>query len=407
MIIAIGGFVLLMLIEFGYGWLKKKKLYRLNDTITNLNIGIGSQIFGLLYKVVIYGAIFAVYQKFAFFKIPTTIITVLICAVLYDFIFYWAHRWGHEMNIFWGAHVVHHQSEEYNLSVALRQPWFHSLMSFFMFLPLPLLGFDPIMILSVSLFSTLFQFWIHTKEIGKLPKWYEFIFNSPSHHRVHHGVNPKYIDKNHGAVLIIWDRIFGTYAEEEEAPTYGITSQFNSLNPIKSNFHYYGEMWAKMKTMSLKNKFRMIFAKPGWTPDGPPPEELIAEVNLNRTKYNPTIPLGFSVYVFFQFIFIIWGVVAYMSHFSELSTFFQWYFAGLMVLSMTICGGILEKKKWVFFGEYVRLIMIAFSINTFYYINYIDWFTVMIVFSAISLVVFYSWFSISLSKNYKSILLEE
>lgn len=407
MLIAIGGFVLLMLIEFIYGKFKKKQLYRLSDTITNLNIGIGSQIFGLLYKVVIYGAIYGVYQYFAIFKIPINVWSVLACVVLYDFIFYWAHRWGHEMNLFWGAHVVHHQSEEYNLSVALRQPWFHSLLSFFMFLPLPIIGFDPILILSVSLFSTLFQFWIHTKEIGKLPKWYEFIFNSPSHHRVHHGVNPKYIDKNHGAVLIIWDRIFGTYAEEEEEPTYGITTQFKSLSPLLSNFHYYGEMWKLMKTMNWKNKLKMIFAKPGWTPNGRPIEEQIAEVDLNRSKYHPIVPIGLGIYAFVQFAFIMWAVVAYMNHFSELSTFFQWFFAGLMVLSMSICGGILEKKKWVFFAEYVRLIMIVFSVNTFYYINYFDWFTIMLVFSSICMVVFYSWFSISLSKNYKEILLGE
>jgi alkylglycerol monooxygenase len=216
MLIAIGGFVVLMLLEFAYGRYKKKQLYRLNDTVTNLNIGIGNQVFGLLYQVVLYGALYGVYQNFALLKIPIAVWSVLLCAVLYDFIFYWAHRLGHEMNIFWGAHVVHHQSEEYNLSVALRQPWFHSLLSFFMFLPLPLLGFDPILVLSVSLFSTLFQFWIHTKEIGKLPKWYEFIFNSPSHHRVHHGVNPKYIDKNHGAVFIIWIDFLGLMLKKKK-----------------------------------------------------------------------------------------------------------------------------------------------------------------------------------------------
>jgi alkylglycerol monooxygenase len=407
MLIAIGGFVVLMLLEFAYGRYKKKQLYRLNDTVTNLNIGIGNQVFGLLYQVVLYGALYGVYQNFALLKIPIAVWSVLLCAVMYDFIFYWAHRLGHEMNIFWGAHVVHHQSEEYNLSVALRQPWFHSLLSFFMFLPLPLLGFDPILVLSVSLFSTLFQFWIHTKEIGKLPKWYEFIFNSPSHHRVHHGVNPKYIDKNHGAVFIIWDRLFGTYAEEEETPTFGITSQFKSLNPIWSNFHYYGDMLKLMKTMNWKNKLKMIFAKPGWTPDGPPAVELVNAVDLNRPKYNPIVPLGFSVYVFVQFAFLMWAIVAYMNHYSELSVFFKLFFAGSMVLSMTICGGILERKKWVFFAEYVRLIMVAFAVNAFYYINYMDWFTVMVVFSGICLVVFYSWFSISLKLNYKEILLGE
>ncbi|MEZ5007300.1 MAG: sterol desaturase family protein [Chitinophagales bacterium] len=405
MVYAVGGFVLLMLIEYAYGYFKKKQLYRLNDTVTNLNIGVGSQVFGLLYKVIIYSALVVAYKNFAIFDIPINVVTILLCAVLYDFLFYWAHRWGHEVNLFWGAHIVHHQSEEYNLSVALRQPWFHQLMSFFIFLPLPIIGFDPLMILGVSLFSTLFQFWIHTKAIKKMPAWYEFIFNSPAHHRVHHAVNEKYIDKNHGAVLIIWDRIFGTFKAEEEEPTYGITTQFKSLNPIWSNFHYYFEIWDKMKTMNFKNKIKMVFAKPGWTPDGPAPSELIKQVDLKREKHNPKVPLGFSVYVFVQLMIIMWGVVAYMNHFDELSVFFQWFFAGLIILSMTICSGIFEKKKWVFFGEYARILMIAFSINTFYYLNYMDWFLAMVIFSSIAAVTFYVWFSISLKINYKEILL--
>ena len=405
MLYAIGGFVLLMLLELVIGVFKKKKLYRLNDTVTNLNIGIGSQIFGLLYKVIIFGALVGAYNQFAIMHIQVNIWTVLICAILYDFTFYWAHRLGHEMNIFWGAHVVHHQSEEYNLSVALRQPWFHSLMSFFLFLPLPILGFDPMVILSISLVSTLYQFYIHTKLIKRMPKFFEFLFNTPSHHRVHHGINAKYIDKNHGAILIIWDRLFGTYAkEEEEEPTYGITTQFKSQNPLWSNFHYYAELWQIMKPMNVWNQMKMIFAKPGWTPDGPDPKEIIAQTNLEREKYDPQVPLGFSVYVFTQFILIMTAIVAYMSHFEELSTFFQWYFAGLIILSMTICGGIFEKKKWVFFAEYGRLLMVAFSVNAFYYFKYIDWFEIMAISTGICLVVFYTWFSISLRINYRLIL---
>ena len=405
MAIAIGGFALLMVVELIYGLWKKKNLYRLNDTIANLNIGVGSQVFGLLYKVVIYGALVGAYHHFAFFKLPVNIFTIIACAVLYDFIFYWAHRWGHEVNIFWGAHIVHHQSEEYNLSVALRQSWFHGLLSFFMFLPIPLLGFDPIVILGVSLFSTLFQFWIHTKTIKKMPAWYEFIFNSPAHHRVHHAVNEKYIDKNHGAVLIIWDRIFGTFKAEEETPTYGITTQFKSLNPVWSNFHYYFEMWEQMKHMNLGNKFKMLFAKPGWTPNGPSPKELIKQVDLNREKHDPKIPLGLGIYVFVQLLFIVWALVAYMNHFDEMTAFFQWFFAGLIILSMTICGGIFERKKWVFFAEYARILMVVFSVNTFYYFYHVDWLMVMMAFSIVSAIVFYAWFSISLSRNYKEILI--
>lgn len=406
MIYAIVAFFALMFAEYAYGWIKRRNLYRLNDTVTNLNIGIGSQVFGLLYKVVIVGAMVGIYKEFALFNIPTNLFTILVIAVIYDFLFYWAHRWGHEMNLFWGAHVVHHQSEEYNLSVALRQPWFHSLLAFFIFIPLPLLGFDPYAVLGYSLFSTLYQFWIHTKAIGKMPAWFEFVFNTPSHHRVHHAVNEKYIDRNHGAVFIIWDRIFGTYAEEEEEPTYGITSQFKSFNPVWANFHYYADMLRAMKGLRFKDKLRMVFARPGWSPDGPSPKELIKEVALDREKFDTETPLGLNVYVATQFALITWSLIAYMNHFETLSVFYQWWFAGLMLLSMAIMGGIFEKKRWVFFAEYGRLLMVAVSVNVFYYTWYIDWFTIMAVFSVVSMVVFYVWFSISLSRNYKAILIK-
>ncbi|MCP4120957.1 MAG: hypothetical protein GY751_04325 [Bacteroidetes bacterium] len=139
--------------------------------------------------------------------------------------------------------------------------------------------------------------------------------------------------------------MFGIYAEEEEKPTYGITSQFKSFNPIWLNFHYCVYMVIAMRPMRFANKLKMIFARPGWTPDGPTPQEQIAQVDLNREKYDTKTPFGINVYIFVQFGLTIWDVVAYMDHFEEFSTFYQWFLAGLMILSMTICGGIFEKKK--------------------------------------------------------------
>jgi hypothetical protein len=159
-----------------------------------------------------------------------------------------------------------------------------------------------------------------------------------------------------------------------------------------------------MKPMRLREKIKMVFAKPGWTPTGPSPQEQIAAVDLNRDKYDTRTPNGLNIYVFVQFIFILWAVVAYMNHFDTMSVFYQWFFAGLMLLSMTISGGIFENKKWVFFAEYVRLIMVAISVSIFYYQWYIEWFVPMVVFASISTAIFYIWFSISLSRNYKTIL---
>lgn len=404
--IAIPALILLMLLEFLIGYFQKKKYYTLSDTVTNLNIGIGNQVISALTKGVIFLVLYKMYKAYAIFNLNNAWWVWVMCFVAYDFIFYWAHRWGHEVNLFWGAHVVHHQSEEYNLSVALRQPWFHHLLSFALFLPLPLLGINPLIIGVVSLTSTLYQFWIHTKSIKKLPNLIEFVFNTPSHHRVHHAINPKYIDKNHGAVFIIWDRLFGTFQEEEEMPVYGITTQFKSLNPAWANFQYYVELWKMFKNYPIKQKIKALFAKPGWTPDGVRPEELILQTELKREKFSISIPIGLQVYTLVQFIFITWGLIAYIGHYVELSLFLKLFFAFLLLLSVVVSGGILEKKKWVFFAEYVRLVGVAFAINTFYYFEYVNWFTVMLVFTSIAAVSFSVWFSISLAKNFKYLLLD-
>lgn len=405
MLIAIPIFFLLIFIEYIVSKHQQKEVYRLNDTLANLNIGIGNQVVSVLTKGFIFGIIYWVYANWSFFQIPTNIGTILLCFILFDFIYYWAHRWGHEVNFFWGAHVVHHQSEEYNLSVALRQPWFHHLISFFLFLPLPLFGFNPLLIGGISLFLTLYQFWIHTQTIKRMPSIIEYLFNTPAHHRVHHAVNPQYIDKNHGAVLIIWDRIFGTYAEEVDEQTYGTTTQFETFSPVRANFDHYMYMFKLMKSLSWKNRLRLFFAKPGWSPNGKSIEEQATAVDLQREKYNPKVSLGFSVYASLQFILVLWGAVAYLSNFSSLSLLHQLYFGALIVISLVVCNGILENKKWVFFAEYARVLLVAVSVNTLYYFKYFDWFLLVFVLSGIGVVFFYTFFSISLKKNYKSVML--
>ncbi|MEZ4978678.1 MAG: sterol desaturase family protein [Chitinophagales bacterium] len=405
MLIAIPIFFVLIFVEYLVAKRQHKEVYRLNDTIANLNIGIGNQVISVLSKGLIFGIIYWIYEHWAIWNIPVNVLSIFICFLLFDFIYYWAHRWGHKVNFFWGAHVVHHQSEEYNLSVALRQPWFHHLISFFLFLPLPLLGFNPLVIGGVSLFVTLYQFWIHTRTIKYMPRIIEFLFNTPAHHRVHHAINPDYIDKNHGAVLIIWDRIFGTFQAEKEEEVYGITTALETFSPVLANTHYYTDLWKMMKDLNWKQRIKLLFAPPGWQEGGRPVEELIKEVELDRAKYNPEVPLGFKAYAALQFVLILWGSVAYLSNFENLSLAHQVYFAALIILSLAICSGILESKKWVYFAEYSRLLLVGVSLNALYYFKYLDWFLVVLVASGIGLVLFYTWFSISLGKNYRELLL--
>ncbi len=394
MMLAIPAFFLLMFLEYWHGRRKGKQYYRFNDTITNLNLGIGSQISSLLTKGIVIGSMIWVSQNWALMEIPTTWWSGILCVVFFDFLYYWAHRWGHEVNFFWGAHVVHHQSEDFNLGVALRQSWFHTLLAAFIFLPIPILGFQPVVFLSASAFVTLYQFWVHTEAIDKLPRWFEYIFNTPSHHRVHHARDPKYLDKNYAATFIIWDRIFGTFIEEKERPHYGITKKMNSWNPTWANFHYYIEMWqAASKMSNWKDKIKLIFARPGWLPEELGGFQEAPAIAQNDTKYDEDNH-AMRIYVTVQFLMITFGLLVYMLHFEELSFFFQVALAGVLILSATVCGAILEHKKWLWIAEYTRLLMALACLNVLYYLNYMDWFLIMLICSSLGFLVLVTWFTI-------------
>jgi sterol desaturase/sphingolipid hydroxylase (fatty acid hydroxylase superfamily) len=400
--LAIPAFFILMAIEAIYAYRKGKKVYRLNDTVANISLGIGNQVVGALAKGLLLLVFMYVYQHYAFFKLPVTWWSFVLCLLLFDFLFYWAHRLSHESNLFWGAHVVHHQSEEYNLSVALRQPWFHDFISFFIFLPVPLLGFDPKTFVIAAGVQTLYQFWIHTRVIGRMPAVIEYFFNSPSHHRVHHAVNPQYIDKNHAGVFMVWDRMFGTFKEEEEQEeiTYGITNQFKSWNPVWANMHYYKEMWESARRMKTRDKVRVIFARPGWLPDYLGGFQQVKEVNKDTyTKYNEDTSPLLRAYGAVQFVITLAGTVSYLDHYHSISVFYRVLFAAVLILSILIVGAIFERRAWIAKAEILRLLLVLFSLNSFYYYWYNNWFAIVEVISAILFIASIAWLIISMYKE--------
>ncbi len=397
MLLIIPIFFLAMFIEYGYTHLKKQERYRFNDTITNLNIGIGNQVFSLFSKGILLGVYISFYENYALLEIPITTLNFILTIFVYDFLFYWAHRWGHEINFFWGAHSVHHQSEEYNLSVALRQSWFHDMIAFFIFLPAPILGFPPELFFPALLLGTLYQFWIHTETIDKLPRPIEFFFNTPSHHRVHHAVNPKYIDKNHAAIFIIWDKMFGTFKAEEERPTYGITTQLKSWNPTWANTHYYIDLWNYAKQLPRwRDRLKLLFARPGHLPEELGGIQAIPEVDKSvYKKFNASTSMLLNLYVLLQFVSIVLGLIAFMAWFPELYPFYQVVFALMIIVSMMICGGILENKWWTVYAEYARLFLLLLSLNSLYYFCFMDWFVVMLVASVVVAGLFGLWFGVA------------
>jgi len=267
---AIPGFIILLVAEVLVTAKQQKDYYDVKDTAGSLSMGIGNVIIGLVGKVIVFGAYTLVYQ-FRLFSIDMA--QVWPWVILFfadDFSYYWFHRISHQSRYFWASHVVHHSSQKYNLGTALRQTWTGNLTGAWVFwIWLPLVGFSPVAIMTMQAVSLLYQFWIHTEYINKLPAPIEFIFNTPSHHRVHHGSDLDYLDKNHAGVLIIWDRLFGTFIEEKHRPTYGLTTNINSHNPVRIAFHEWAAIGRDVSHAgSVRNVFGYVFGPPGWSHDG-------------------------------------------------------------------------------------------------------------------------------------------
>lgn len=365
--LAIPVFFILIGIELLIDKLKKTHYYRFNDAITNLSCGIGQQIVGIFLKTVTAVGYVFLYDHARFFTFPglntghstgEVVITFTLLFIGVDHFYYWFHRLAHEISILWGSHIVHHQSEEYNLTVALRQAWLQGAFSWVFYLPLAVLGFDPAMFIVVGSFQTLYQFWIHTRAIDKLPAPIEYIFNTPSHHRVHHGVNPKYIDKNHGGTLIIFDRMFGTFQAEEEEVVYGITTQAKSWNPLWLNFEYWIDLFKEVgKARTIGDKVKMLVLKPGWKPDYLGGVSPIKEVTPETFhKYDTTIPSGLNYYILIQFVIVLLGTTLFLFTAEGLQLFWRSILAVLLIWMLVDLGGMFEKRRWTMFLEPLRII---------------------------------------------------
>ncbi|MGB3948826.1 MAG: sterol desaturase family protein [Bacteroidia bacterium] len=357
-ILSIPVFFILIGLELLVDKLRNKSNYRFNDAITNISCGIGEQVTGVFFKLAVVGLYQFLFEHYAFFTIPVNWTTGIFLFIAVDFFYYWFHRYSHVINLFWGGHVVHHQSEEYNLSVALRQGWFQKFFSFGFYLPLAFIGFDPIQFLTVSSLVTLYQFWIHTKSIHKMGVL-EYVLNTPSHHRVHHGVNPKYIDKNHGGTFIIWDRMFGTFQEEEEEPVYGITHPINTWDPLSANLHHWKQMYKGIQQMQgIKDKIKYVFMPPGWRPTYI--KESPAPVNdPNYKKYDTNVSYTVNYYVLFQYVITLAGTTLFLIKSGQMDFPSKLIACSLIILSIVNYSNLFESKKYGIVIELFRLLCTA------------------------------------------------
>lgn len=251
-----------VLMEWYLSRKQNRHLYNKKDSIGSIAVGVGNVIINFFLKIAFFYLIILIYNRVPW-RFSFAWFTFIPCYLIFDFCSYWAHRISHQQRFWWATHVVHHSSENYNLTVSFRLSWVQNLKIIF-FLPVAAIGFHPVIFFVVSQVAVLFQFWVHTEYIRKIHPVIEYIFATPSNHRVHHGSQEKYINKNYGATFIFWDRIFGTYQKEEEKARYGITTEVGSkANPLILNFHEYCDIWKDIKsTKSFRRKLFFIFGNP-------------------------------------------------------------------------------------------------------------------------------------------------
>ena len=313
----------------------KANTYRLNDSASSLFLGVLSQ--ARRFVTLGVGG-YAYYLVTEYFSLPLmdagSWFTWVLAMVLYDFCYYWLHRMGHERTILWAAHVAHHQSEDYNLTTALRQTSTGFLLGWIFYIPMYALGIPAEVVVTVGSINLLYQFWVHTEHVPKLG-WYEWIFVTPSNHRVHHGQNDRYMDRNYGGLFILWDRLFGTFQEEQEDEpvVFGIRGPLNSWNPVKALTHIYVDMVQdSWRTARWRDKLKVWVSRTGWRPADVSVLYPRLKTDLDHfERYDPQVPRLVSIYGFFQLL----SVVLLLNYLQSAELSWWQGFAGWGILLVT------------------------------------------------------------------------
>lgn len=348
-------FIGLMLLEYAIAKKRKLPYFNLQNSIANVSIGIAERLCDVLVAGVFYFVYDDLQKNYGIFDIKPGVLLWILLFILTDLIWYWYHRLAHEINIFWMAHVVHHQSEDFNYTASARITVLQAFIRTSFWAVLPLLGFPAGMITSLLLIHGLYPFFIHTRLIGKLGIL-EYILVTPSHHRVHHASDEKYLDKNYGDVLIIWDKLFGTFQKEEEEPKYGLTKPLKTYSFLWQHFHFAIEMWLTMKRKKgLWAKIRVLFGKPSDINPGVR-EEAEELFNIQQNKGPINKPL--NRYVIWQIVILLIGLFLFILFEHYLTLPVKTGLALIIILTLINCGAIMEQKRWIFLVEFLRFTVI-------------------------------------------------
>jgi alkylglycerol monooxygenase len=331
--------------------------YRLADSISSLSCGVGQQVTGvfvhLAFPLVPYVFLHTHYRVATLSPSPLTWLLLVLGVDLG----YWTYHWAsHRVGFLWAMHAVHHQSEEYNLSTALRQSWLTAVVSWVFYTPMALLGFPPAMFVTVYTLDIVYQFWIHTRAVRTLGPL-EWLFNTPSHHRVHHGIDPRYIDKNYAGIFIIWDRLFRTFEREDGEPVYGIVKPLASWNPFWANFGPWVELWQRSRaSRRLGDKLYAWVAPPAWRPAELGGPVIVPEVSrAAQNKYATSSPRAVNAYILAGFALVSGATTALLLRSQSLSWAENAAIAGLVLVSLAVWAGLEERKAWAVPLELAKL----------------------------------------------------
>ena len=395
--LAIPLFLFFIGLEYYYSKRKRKNLFQYAESIANLNVGIAERLLDIFTTSLFFFVFVYIHDHFALCNIKAGVITWLLLFLATDLVWYWYHRLAHEINAFWAVHVVHHQSEDFNYTVSARITVFQAIVRCMFWSVLPLIGFPPVMISILLLIHGLYPFFIHTQALGKWG-WLEKVLVTPTHHGIHHASNPEYLDKNYGDVLIIWDKLFGTFMQEKKDVqiVYGLTRQLNSHSFLWQHFHFPLEIYMNFRqAKGVKAKWKVLFGKPD---DLDPRFRSILERKLLNVAmlHRPPTP-AMRQYVTAQTIFSL--ILLFIV------TLFEHYLAGVQLLllsafilvSLVNSGAILDQRRWIFYLEYIRLLIVMTAIVVFYPNNW--------AFSAvIALLILLTWYFRPIQRFYFKVL---
>lgn len=331
------------------------ELFKFDSSIANLSIGIAERLLNLFLTASFYGVFVYLYKNYALWYVPNQWYVWLILILATDLIWYWYHRLGHEVNLMWAAHIVHHHSEEFNYSVSARITTLQAVVRNVFWCALPLVGFHPAMVMTILVVHGTYSFFTHTLVIKKLG-WLENILITPSHHRVHHSSNEKYLNKNFGDLFVFWDKWFGTFQKEDEKPVYGITHPLKNHSFIWQHFHYFIEIgYAVYQTKGIVNKLRIILGKPELL------DQTIREILEKKflpQKVDGNQTFRYKFYLVMQIIMTVIMLFFVTLFYNQLDYDKLVVVTVFILITLVNCGALLEQRRWIYYLENSRLMLV-------------------------------------------------